>query len=274
MRYNWIVKSEERLLPFIKKELNEAKTKELRWAVEHNRCKVNGKIERFCSRRLKANDNVELVFEVSQAPEIDTKAILFEDDVLVAYNKPAGIASDALAKILKLRLVHRLDRDTTGVILFAKNEKVQEALENLFKAREITKIYVALALGKIVQSRFEVENYLAPVKRREGAVVYGTVLKNGSFAKTTFIVDKATNQYSLCRCIPHTGRTHQIRVHLSGIGHPIIGDVEYGSKSDWSSFRPLLHAHKISFVHPTTNKKMTIIPPIADDISKVLESVC
>ena len=217
--------------------------KDIHWAIEHHRCRVNEEVERFASTRLVPGDKV--FFSIQRRPSIqkESSRILFEDEEMVAYNKPSGISSPDLATLLGLELVHRLDRDTTGVILFAKTAEGRQKLEALFRTREVEKSYLAIVEGNLSTSSGTICAPLAPIHRREGSVRMG-VDKKGKFAKTDWEVLLRRGSLSLLRCSPKTGRTHQIRAHLRHLGLPIVGDREYGHKG-LRFLRPMLHAESV-----------------------------
>ncbi len=241
------VDSGKRLLAFAKQKLgDDFTTKDLRWSIEHHRCRFNRKVERFCSRRLSVGDRIEIYPLKKLFFQFEADRVLFEDELLLAYNKPAGIASPDLAKLLELYLVHRLDRDTTGVMLFAKDREGQKELENLFRLRKIEKSYLAWVVGTPKEKSGVIDAPVAKIGQKEGEVTWGVAdNEKGLEAKTEWVLEKPGKEASLIRCFPHTGRTHQIRVHLSHIGLPVVGDVRYGSREACKTFRPLLHAEKV-----------------------------
>ncbi|MFZ0564677.1 MAG: RluA family pseudouridine synthase [Chlamydiales bacterium] len=262
--YTWVAHSEERLLSFVKKKLNKLTTKELRWAIEHNRCRVNGLVERFASYHLKQGDQVVLSAEKRKPFKYDP---LFEDESLLVYNKPANIDSLSLSEQLNGYLVHRLDRDTTGALLLAKNREMKKKLESLFRKRTIHKHYLAIIEGHPKKSEGTIEAFLASIKKREGTAIWGVVPKSkGVWSKTTWQLEERGEKSSLISCFPYTGRTHQIRVHLKTTGHPVLGDVEYGGfRQPNELFRPLLHAYQLSFTHPDSMKEMSFTAPLPID---------
>lgn len=206
---------------------------------------MNGRVERFGSTRLNKGD--EVVIWPSKRPLLarEEARVLYEDDDLLVYNKPPSISSSDLAAILNVHLVHRLDRDTTGVILFAKKDPTP--YEDLFRQRKIKKTYHALVRGVPKEKRGTITAYMGRVGKREGAVVWGIVPK-GLFSKTVWECEKQGKQWALMRCHPETGRTHQIRVHLKELGHPVLGDSEYGDRKGHTGvFRPMLHATSLEF---------------------------
>jgi len=183
--------------------------------------------------------------------------IIYEDENLLVINKPSGLAVqggsgikisvDDYIKGKNWQLVHRLDKDTSGVLLIAKNNESADFLTNLFKNKQITKIYLAIVNG-VVKKDFGVINI--PLKKKMGnknEKVYPDLI-DGKEAITNYKLLKTYEDYSLVELNPITGRTHQIRVHLKEIGHPIIGDVKYGGRSvlrSEISKRLCLHAKKI-----------------------------
>ncbi|MCH9609892.1 MAG: Ribosomal large subunit pseudouridine synthase D [Chlamydiales bacterium] len=227
MKVKFKVVTPSKLLPYLRDELRgEWKTKPLRWLIEHHRCHVNGFVERFCSTRLRKGDEVEIFLEEPPSSEIP---ILFEDDELIVINKPVALTSENIAETLGGLLVHRLDRDTTGVMLLAKTDVMKEKLEKLFKRREVKKSYLT---------------YVTPPPKKRRGVINTPV--GGKEAVTSWNLVKRFKKRALLRCSPKTGRTHQIRIHLQSVNTPIEGDVDYGGRHQ-TTHRPLLHAEKISF---------------------------
>ncbi len=194
--------------------------------------------------------------------------VLFEDKDLLIINKPSGVVSEGKF------LVHRLDKETSGVLVLAKNQSMQEAMEALFKKREVHKIYLAIVDGKVAQDEGVIDNALGKIHSYQGQTIYRAVdAKKGKRAITSWKCLKRGKQASLLQCEPYTGRTHQIRAHLSGMGHPILGDVQYG-KRFCCTFHPqrnMLHAYRIQFKHPSTGQKMDIVAPIPSDFKETLD---
>ena len=174
--------------------------------------------------------------------------IIYEDDYLLVLNKPANIAIhpsilhfdnslsngvkfyfDKLGLKKKIRIVNRLDRNTSGIVILAKNEYIQECLIKQMKTNEFKKEYLAIAKG-ILESKSGTLNF--PIARKEGSIIERTVSSDGDSAITHYDVVKEFNNLSLVHIVLETGRTHQIRVHFSHIGHPILGDTLYGSPSE------------------------------------------
>lgn len=272
MENKWIVDSDVRLVTFIKKKLHRPiVTSDIEWAIEHNCCRVNRKIERFCSTQLKSKDVVEITLIKRPRFAFEKKRVLYEDEWLLAYDKPAQIASTgakSVEKLVNLKAVHRLDRDTTGVLLFAKTEKSKAALEDLFRRREIKKSYLAIVAGRPKERQGSIENYLGKVAQKQGVVTWG-IVQRGLFAKTEWKIVKEGQKWTLIEALPKTGRTHQVRIHFHSIGLPIIGDLHYGGRNHpliSSAARPLLHAHYVEFIHPFSAEMIHIESLIPNDI--------
>ena len=207
--------------------------------------------------------------------------IIYEDDYLLVINKPANIAIhpsilhfdnslsngvkfyfDKLGLKKKIRIVNRLDKNTSGIVVFAKNEYIQECLIKQMKTKTLKKEYLAIVEG-ILESKADTLNF--PIARKEGSIIEKTVSSDGDSAITHYDVVREFNNLSLVHITLETGRTHQIRVHFSHIGHPILGDTLYGRPSELIN-RQALHSYKLSFIHPITKKIITLEAPIPDDM--------
>lgn len=166
--------------------------------------------------------------------------------------------------ILRPGIVHRLDKGTTGVIIVAKDSKTQEMLSALFKKRAVRKTYRAIVEGVIKQKEGAIEGNIGrhPIDRKKMAVLK----EGGRDAATSFKVIEQFNGFSYIEAYPKTGRTHQIRVHLSHIGHPVAGDDLYGKKAKHIADRPFLHAYRIQFIHPVKNIPIAVEAPVPLDM--------
>ncbi len=261
---SWKVKNTNRLLTEIKTKLSGFYTvKDIRWAIDHNRCFVNQTLERFGSTTVRAGDTISILVEKRPLFQKDPLRVLFEDDQILVYDKAPLISSEQLGKLTQCLLVHRLDRDTSGVMILAKTQEAQKNLEEQFQSRTIVKEYMALVEGNPGEGG-TISGKMAPLSRREGAVTWG-MSSTGLSSQTNWLCLSNRGNRTLLRCIPLTGRTHQIRVHLAHIGHPIIGDATYGRRSHTKALRPLLHAHTIQFQHPTTHTPRHFTAPIPSD---------
>lgn len=206
--------------------------------------------------------------------------IVYEDEKLLIVNKPAktpvhpsmdhyedslsnGVKYyfDEIGLNKKIRPVNRLDKDTSGLVVFAKNEYVQECLIKQMQTKEFVKEYIAICDGVFKNKKGTIN---APIARKENSIIERCVSEAGDVAITHYEVLKTANNYSVVKCILETGRTHQIRVHMAHIGHPLLGDTLYGNPSPLIS-RQALHAYRISFVHPVTKKVMEFLAPLPAD---------
>lgn len=210
--------------------------------------------------------------------------ILYEDEGLLVLNKPSGIAvhpsirhyEDTLAngvkyyfeskKIYKkIRPVNRLDLNTSGIVIFAKNEYIQECLIRQMKENIFIKEYICIAKGRIEPCKGIIE---APIARKPGSIIERCISKEGKNAITKYEVLRYFNNACLIKCYLITGRTHQIRIHLANIGHPLLGDTLYGTYSNLIG-RQALHCYKISFINPINSKKNSICADIPEDLLQV-----
>jgi 23S rRNA pseudouridine1911/1915/1917 synthase len=218
------------------------------------------------------------------AEAIDLK-ILYEDDDLVAIDKAAGMVVHAGAGVhsgtvvnallhrfqdlsqvggdLRPGIVHRLDRFTSGVLLVAKNDAAHQNLAAQFAAREVRKIYLTMVHGVVAQDRGRIEKPIArDPKRRERMTAK---LASGRAAWSEYRVLERYSKYTFLEMSIGTGRTHQIRVHLSSIGHPVVGDKLYGAP-EAELGRYFLHAHRIEFRQPSSGAPITVISPLAPEL--------
>lgn len=230
---------------------------------------------------------VDLNFEEDNSNIVPTKMnlnIIYEDDALLILNKPAGVPVhpsmlhytnslsngvkyyfDTLGLKKKLRPVNRLDRNTSGIVIFAKNQYIQECLIHQMQTKEFKKVYLAVIEGHLDKLKGTID---APIARKENSIIERCVNANGEKAITHYKVLKQNfkKNYDFIECILDTGRTHQIRVHFSYIGHPLIGDTLYGNDSKYIS-RQALHAYKIEFIHPIGHKLMQFAADVPKDFS-------
>lgn len=223
-------------------------------------------------------------------PEPIPLDILYQDDDLIVVNKPAGMvthpapghACGTLVNALlahhpplvqmttpeRAGLVHRLDKDTSGVIVVAKTEAARRDLQAQFKARKVLKTYLALVEGHPdpEQGRIEAAIGRDPKNRKRMAAIHG-----GRRAITTYRVQERFARHTLVQVSPKTGRTHQIRVHMAFIGHPVVGDRTYGyRKQRLLSERQFLHAWRIRFAHPQSGRPMSFEAGLPPDLQAVL----
>ena len=212
--------------------------------------------------------------------------IIYEDEAFIIINKSAGIAIhpsclhydtslsngvkyyfDKIGLNKKIRPVNRLDKDTSGLVIFAKNEYIQECLVRQMNLDLFYKEYIAIVNGILEQENGIIN---APIARKENSIIERCISAEGETAVTHYEVLENFDNLSLVKCILKTGRTHQIRVHFSFLGHPIIGDTLYGEKSTMIS-RQALHAYKVKFIHPITKNEIEFCAPLPDDFKEVLK---
>ena len=226
---------------------------------------------------------VNFDYEEDNSNIIPTKMdldIVFEDDWLLVVNKPAGIAihpsvlhySDSLCNGIrfyfdkiglkkKIRPVNRLDLNTSGLVVFAKCEYIQECLINQMKKNQFKKEYLAVCNGIFNEKSGTIN---LPIARKENSIIERCISENGQTAITHYEVLKEFDNYSLVKCSLETGRTHQIRVHMSAIGHPLLGDSLYGSISDLIN-RQALHCYNLQFIHPVYNNDLNFFGDLPND---------
>lgn len=251
------------LLSFLRASLpSYPSVKAIKKAIDQKRCTVNEKVEWFSTYRVHVGDRIEISFEEKEA--IPKTAILYEEKEWLAVSKPAGIKTESFSE--NYLLVHRLDKETSGVLLLAKTKEAQTSLTDLFRKREIVKEYLAICDGNIAHDKWMVENELGVKVRYQGGVLYGRVQKGrGKEAITFFETLKRAKMATLVLARPKTGRTHQIRVHLKEGGHPILGDWQYSSKfrCPIRPSRQMLHALRLQFLKE--GKKVVLEAPVPND---------
>jgi 23S rRNA pseudouridine1911/1915/1917 synthase len=263
---------------------------------------VNGVVVRARAAKVAAGTTIEADRPDDDGPapllaEADVEfAVVYEDEHLAVVNKPAGLVVHpgsgnqhgtlvhgllarypeiaALAvgdRVERPGIVHRLDRGTSGLLVVARTAAAQQRLTEMMAARDVSRRYLALALGTLEADSGLVD---APIGRSEVDPTKMTVATNGREARTSyrvlarFLNPEAATQIE---CTLETGRTHQIRVHLAAIGHPICGDPRYGgTRGAISSPRPFLHAYRLAFAHPVTGEPMAFEAPLPDDLVEVL----
>lgn len=270
----WEVTGQEsglKLIEFLKNKVQSSSNRELKRKIEANLCRVNDRPERFASVHLRKGDLITFFdepLEKTQNLTFDKSRILFEDTSFLIYNKPSGFVCDPKNVEKGLFLTHRLDKETTGALVFAKTREAADLMKDLFHQREVQKSYLAFVDKIPKMTNGLIENYLGKLQSYQGNSIYGSTSKSkGHLAITKWQVKEKGKKASLILAKPITGRTHQIRVHLSELGHPILGDFVYGQEFA-CAYRParvLLHAYQIEFVHPITKEKIAVIAPLPPD---------
>lgn len=264
--------------------------------------KVNGKLVRPKDKVLGGEHvqvNVEEEGGDDRAEDI-TLDVVFEDEHLLVVNKPPGLVvhpgagnpsgtllnallahSPGVAHVPRAGIVHRLDKDTSGLLVVAKDLETQNYLVKQIQERKVNRVYHAVAYGNLTRPEGLIEGAIArhPIHRRKMAM-----RKDGKSAKTWFRVLTRYQDHTLVECKLETGRTHQIRVHMQSLGFPLVGDVTYGGhyrrpKSGDEALgdllkdfgRQALHARKLGFVHPVSGKELTFQAPYPDDLDELLD---
>ena len=231
--------------------------------------------------------------KVEAQPEQIKLDVIFEDDDLLVLNKPAGIVmhpgaghqahtlvNALLAHCQNLSgiggkerpgIVHRLDKETSGALVVAKNDATHRDLSSQFAARTMTKIYLALVAGILRKTSGVIDKAIArhPVHRQRMSIAR----RQGRSAKTEYRVLRSGDEISLVECILHSGRTHQIRVHLHHLGHPVLGDKLYGGKRAGDYPRQMLHAWKLAFRHPRSGDEMSFEAPVPRDFADAMRQI-
>lgn len=275
---------EERLDVRLARE-NEITRSRAETLIRQGQAQVNGCIETKPGRKVKESDSASVIIPPPVAAEAQPEdlplEILYEDDDLAVVVKPCGMVVhpaagnedgtlvnallfhlknlSGIGGALRPGIVHRLDKDTSGLLLVAKNDAAHLALSNALKAREIHKTYRAVARGSFRESDGVIE---APIGRSPKDRKKMAIVPDGRYARTEYRVLESLHGASLVDVNLITGRTHQIRVHFAHIGHPLLGDPLYGGKENRPAVgRLMLHARRIEFTHPTSGKIMVFEAP-------------
>jgi 23S rRNA pseudouridine1911/1915/1917 synthase len=254
---------------------------------------LNGKLPRPRDP-VRTGDTVEMkepeIEKIEAQPEPMALEILFEDDDLLVLNKPAGLVmhpgaghqqhtlvNALLAHCKNLSgiggkerpgIVHRLDKETSGCLVVAKNDATHRDLSKQFAARTMGKVYLALVAGTLRKSTGVIDKAIArhPVHRQRMSIAR----RQGRSAKTEYRVLRSGGDISLLECTLHSGRTHQIRVHLHDLGHPVLGDKLYGGKRAGDFPRQMLHAWRLAFRHPRSGTDMSFEAPVPSDFAEAM----
>lgn len=261
----------------------------LRRLVMSGAVRVEGRERRVPAWELAPGDRVDVALPAAGWPpaprpvEFGPGQVLFRDAWLLAVDKPPGLPTHATADPSRPHLVglvqaalgvpylavhQRLDRDTSGVVLFAVHRDANAALTTAFEARRVEKTYHALTVPGPVPDEWTAEHRLAPVGT--GARARMAPAADGALARTAFRVRERGGSYLLVEARPHTGRKHQIRAQLAAAGAPVLGDVRYGAPSVPGVTRTLLHASRLALRHPVTGEPLVIESPLPADFAAAL----
>lgn len=255
---------------------------------------VNGRHSKP-SLKLEAGDTVDVTVPPEEPPGLEPEdiplTILFEDKDVLVIDKPAGLPVhpapghpnhtlvnavlhylpelSADADPLRPGIVHRLDMDTSGIILVAKNRVAQADLSAQFSSRSVTKTYLVLVKGKLEPEQGVIDAAIGRDSRNRQRMA---VVEKGREARTNYRVIRYIGDYTLAEIKPETGRTHQIRVHLNAIGFPVVGDATYGVTVPFLK-RQFLHAHTLKFRLPSTGEEVDFESPLALDLEQALQDI-
>lgn len=257
--------------------------------VNDNSAKANYKVKAMDHITASFDDEMELEAQ----PEKMDLDIRYEDSDVIVINKPKGIVVHPAAGnqrgtlvngllyhckdlsgingVLRPGIVHRIDKDTTGLLIVAKNDKAHAALSKQLQNKTVNRLYYALVHGVIEHDFGTIDAPIGrDVKDRQKMAVTAT---NSKDARTHFKVIERFADYTLVECRLETGRTHQIRVHMQYIKHPVVGDEKYSYRKTMATGGQLLHAHQLSFIHPTTQEKITVEAELPKQFADILEEL-
>lgn len=264
---------------------------EVKSLIESGHVRVNGETKKP-SHTLQEGDEVTLT--IPSVPERPLEHvpmnldIIYEDESLIVVNKPSGIITHpaqttdeatllhglldkldpaAFSKPERAGVVHRLDRHTSGLLVFARNEDTLASLQGALANREVKRQYLALVHGPFTHAKGTVD---APIGRHPVKRHLMSVVAEGKASVTHFSIYKRFEAHTLLECSLQSGRTHQIRVHMQYIDHPVVGDEMYGRKSDANPFGQYLHAYRLEFTHPLSNAPMTFEAPLPEAFAEKL----
>jgi 23S rRNA pseudouridine1911/1915/1917 synthase len=282
----------DRFLVSIASEFSRSRLQEL---IERRHVRVDGLVQQQAARRVRPGQRIEIELvptaeSAAYRAEPIALTIVYEDEHLLVLDKPAGmvvhpaagnwsgtllnalLAHHAGAAMLpRAGIVHRLDKDTSGLIVVAKTPEAAMVLARAIAAREVGREYLALAHGVPVQASFTID---APIGRDPIRRVRMAVGAGGRPARTDVELVAASAGFSALRCRLHTGRTHQIRVHLASRGLPLVGDTLYGGRPALGMVRQALHAARLLLSHPVSNEAMQFEAPLPPDMATAWRAVC
>jgi 23S rRNA pseudouridine1911/1915/1917 synthase len=282
----------QRLDKFLVSIAPEFSRSHLQSLIEGGHALIDGSPEITTSRKLRSGQRLSLTLmptleSLAFRAEPMALAVVFEDEHLMVVNKPVGLVvhpaagnwqgtllngllahHTGAAHLPRAGIVHRLDKDTSGLMVVGKTLEAVTALSRAIAAREVRRRYLALAHGLFSKPEFTVE---APIGRDPVSRIRMAIAVKGKPAKTDFELLAQGTAAAALRCTLHTGRTHQIRVHLAHVGHPLLADTLYGGKPALGMARQALHAASLAFQHPITQARMSFAAPWPADLSQACE---
>jgi 23S rRNA pseudouridine1911/1915/1917 synthase len=285
-----------RIDKFLSEQLPDQSRSYLQKLLKEGNVTVNEKTVK-ANYKVQLSDTVKLELPEPECPDILPEDIpldiLYEDEDVLIINKPKGMVVHPSAGhythtvvnavmfhckehlsgingVMRPGIVHRIDMDTTGAIVICKNDMAHQSLAKQLKDKTNTREYVALVHGNIKEDSGTID---APLGRSKVDRKKQAVVKDGRNAVTHFEVLKRYGDYTLVKCVLETGRTHQIRVHMKYIGHPLVGDQLYGPRKTLGNSGQFLHAEKLGFIHPRTNEYLEFTAPLPENFKKLLESL-
>ena len=293
-----------RLDTFLRERFPAVSRGTLQRLIDEGHIRVNGKIVKP-THPPRAGDQVDVHWPEPKSaearPEEMPLDILFEDKSLIVLNKPAGLvvhpaagheehtlvnallhhcrgSLSGIGGVARPGIVHRLDKETSGCLVVAKNDETHLALSKQFSDRQVKKIYCAIVCGELARASGEIRAAIArhPSHRKRMAAMDDD---SGRAAHTDYQVIQRLKAATLVEAQIHTGRTHQIRVHFQHLGHPLVGDATYGARQNarlkelarYAAPRVMLHARELSFVHPRTKKTVRFEAPLPEDFREALK---
>ena len=286
----------KRIDKFLNELIEDATRSYIQKIIDNGLVEIQGKKVTKSGNKLKGNEKIIVNIPEDEVldliPEDIPLSILYEDSDIVVINKspnmvvhPAhgnysGTLVNALLYhikdlstingVIRPGIVHRLDKDTSGVIVVAKNDEAHGKLSDMFKEKTLEKTYICIAKGIFKEKQGRIETLIGrdPRDRKKMAVVQ----ENGKNAISNYEVLDESKNHSLVKVRIETGRTHQIRVHMKYLNHPIMGDTIYGNESEGAN-RQMLHAYNLKFNHPLKNKLMNMLAPLPEDFKKAAKHV-
>lgn len=290
------VEKEDRLDVFLAEKTQKTRSA-IKKLCDEGKVLINGKLPKKAGEGLKVGSIVKV--EIPDAVKLATEAenipidIVYQDKDIAVINKPQGLTVhtgngvhgstlvnallyhlDSLSGIngvLRPGIVHRIDKDTSGLLVVAKNDKAHLSLSEQIKDKTCGRIYLALVEGVLKEDKGTVDTFIGRSQKNRTMMA---VTSDGRRAVTHYEVLKRYASYTLCRFKLETGRTHQIRVHCKHLGHPIVGDPVYNTRANKFGLNgQLLHAERLELTHPSTGEKMAFNAPIPDYFKKILEQL-